>query len=65
MKYVKIEEMDDGSAYLLTYFRDGIGEHRAYGSFDRAIEFGKLLINVDIVEKKKQFGPRTWYAEGE
>ena len=65
MNICKIEEMDDGRAYLLTYSREGSGDHKAFASLDRAKKYARLLTGRDVVSQDKIYGNKTWYVDGD
>ena len=56
--FVKIEEMDEGSAFLVTYSRGEVHSHHAFGSLDRAQGFAEGFIGKQLA----QITPTVWWA---
>lgn len=62
--YLKIEEADGGTAYLLTYRNEsGTGITKAYGSLDRAMTFAKSITKSELTSVTPRYGTSYWYTE--
>lgn len=61
--WVKIEKMDGGEAFLVTYSRGEMRNYTAFGNLDRALGFAESFIGRVPDHNVDAWGGETWYAQ--
>ena len=60
--FVKIERQDQGMAFLVTWSRGELRQHRAFGLLPRAMAFAEDFIGGPLEHNVDQWGGETWWA---